>query len=224
MWLALGLGLALLLLAHFVVSKRLTEAAPRRRLNADLVRVILSLEQKNLDDLFKLYAERFGQEAARYARRTYNKWKSGEVRPSKQTFNRLLVRLPEVMSFDLKCELLRKLREEFCAGSHYELTVSTGDWRDALAPLVTQLIDKSYTAQLPKQIGEKLGWLATNDMQIARAILAESQAQESRNSIACLEQEFANIERILAGGGRKSKITHTLKLPFGTIKLKIKRS
>ncbi|MBC7930925.1 MAG: hypothetical protein H7Z38_10230 [Rubrivivax sp.] len=128
MWLALGLGLAILLLAYFVVNKRLTEAAPHRRLNADLVRVVMSLEQKKLDDLFKLYTESFGHEAARYARRTYNKWKSGEVRPSKQTFNRLLVRLPEVMSFDLKCEVLRKLREEFCAGGHYEITVSAGDW------------------------------------------------------------------------------------------------
>ena len=184
----------------------------------------MSLEQKKLDDLFKLYDERFGQGAARYARRTFNKWKSGEVRPSKQTFNRFLVRLPEVMSFDLKCELLRKLREEFCAGSHYELTISARDWRDALAPLVTEIIDKSYTAQLPKDVEEKLGWLATNDMQIARAILADAQAQESRNSIACLEQEFANIEWLLAGSGRRSKVTHTLKLPLGTIKLNIKRS
>lgn len=61
-------------------------------------------------------------------------------------------------------------------------------------------------------------------MQVARAILAESQAQESRNSIALLEHEFANIERLLASGGRRSKVTHTLKLPLGTIKLKIKRS
>ena len=224
MWLALGLGSALLLLAYFVANKRLRAAAPRPRLNADLVRVVMSLEQRKLDDLFKLYNERFGREAARYARRTSNKWKSGEVRPSKQTFNRFLIRLPEVMSFDLKCELLRKLREEFCAGSHYDLTVSTSDWRDALVPLVTEIIEKSHKAELPKQVEEKLVWLATNDMQIARAILAESQAQESRNSIACLEQEFANIERFLAGSGRRSRITHTLKLPFGTIKLKIKRS
>lgn len=224
MWLALGLGLAILLLVHFVVNKRLKAPEPHRHLNADLVRAIMSLEQRTLDDLFKLYAESFGPEAARYARHTYNKWKSGEVRPNKQTFNRLLVRLPEVMSFDLKCKLLRKLREEFCAESHYELTVSTSDWKDTLAPLVTELIDKSYTAELPKQIGEQLGWLATNDMQVARAILAESQAQESRNSVAMLEQEFANIEWLLAGSGRRSRITHTLRLPFGTIKLKIKRS
>ena len=224
MWVALGLGLAIFLLVHFVLSKRLRAAAPRRRLNADLVRVILSLEQKNLDELFKLYAERFGPEAARYARRTYNKWKSGEVRPSKQTFERLLVRLPEVMSFDLKCELLRKLREELCAKSHYEINVNTRDWREALAPLVTELVEKSCAAALPKQAEEKLSWLATNDMQIARAILAESQAQEIHSSMAMMEREFVNIEQLLVAGGSRSKVTHIIKLPSGTIKLKIKRS
>ena len=222
MWTTLGVIITVLFLARLIRDKPLKRPTPRLR-NADLVKVILSLEQETLDDLFRLYAEEFGPGAARYARRTYDKWRTGEVRPSSQTFNRLLVRLPNVMSFDLKCEVLRKLREEYCSKDNYRLTVDTRSWKDALAPLVTDIIDKSYTAELPEHLGRRLRWLSADDMQIARAIVAESQAQESRNAISLLQQEFDNIERLLDTARGRSRITHTIKLPFGTIRLKIKR-
>src|SRR5215217_664385 len=68
--------------------------------NAELVKTLLSLEEESLEKLFKLYKAEFGEGAAGYARRTYKKWKAGEVRPNRQTFNRFLVYLPKVMSYD----------------------------------------------------------------------------------------------------------------------------
>ena len=219
MWITLGIILLLILLAQFAKKWWVGQLPPPHR-NSDLVKVVMGLEEKPLNDLFKLYAAEFGPEAARYARRTFNRWKTGEVRPNRQTFNRLLIHLPNVMSFDLKCEVLRRLREEYCARHDYQLTVDTENWRDSLAPLVTDLINKSYAAQLPSYVEGKLRWLAADDMQAARAILAESEARESRNAIAMLEQEFDNIERLMrATGGR---VTHTVKLPFGTIRLQIR--
>ena len=202
--------------------------APQARLqfhNADLIKVLLNLEEKQLNELLELYKIEFGQNAARYARQTYQKWKAGEVRPNKQTFNRLLVHLPEVMSFDLKCEVLRELREAYCAKDNYELTVYTDDWKDKLNPLVTTMIDKSYAAQLPAQVEKRLRWLSGGEMRVANALLAHSQAEESRNAFSLLEQEISNIEQMLADAGRarRGKVTHKLKLPWGTITLKIKR-
>ena len=71
--------------------------------NAELIKVLLDLEDEPLDDLFKLYKVQFGENAAQYARHTYRKWKAGEVRPNRQSFSRFLLYLPKVMSFDLKC-------------------------------------------------------------------------------------------------------------------------
>jgi hypothetical protein len=199
-------------------------SAPEKKFRqADLVKAILSLDERQLDELLRLYAEQFGRGPARYARRTYMKWKSGEVRPSRRTFNRLLVHLPKVMSFDLKCELLRKLREHYCAKDHYDLTVDTRDWKEALSPLVSSLIEKAYTAELPKNIRDQLEWLSDSDVEIARALLASSQAEASKNAVSFLGDEIYNIERVLTRSGARSKVTHTIKLPYGTITLKIKR-
>ena len=219
------LVLALLTLSAlaFVILRRARvagPAAPRRVRDSDVVRVIMGLDPAVVDELFGLYAKEFGAGAARYARRTREKWKAGHVRANRQTFDRLLVRLPGVMSFDLKCEVLRRLREEFCPVGHYELSVGAGDWRETVAPLVESLVERSYAAELPKQIERRLKWLAADDMRVARAILAESQARESRNALELLGRELPEIARLVeaAGGGR---VTHTIRLPSGTITLKL---
>jgi len=192
--------------------------------NPAIVRVLLSLEPAALDDLFRLYRSQFGAGAARYARHTYRKWKTEEVHPSRKTFYRLVFHLPSVMNFDLKCEVLRALRREYCGRSHYELSVRVDDWKEALSPLIAGLIEKSYTAELPREVEEKLSWLAGNDMQIAKAILTASEAQETRDAVASLQTEFEGMEQLLAASDGKRRIVHTLDLPLGTITLNIMRS
>ena len=215
--------LAALAVALFARARAASLAARRRIRDADVVRVILGLDPAVVDELFELYAKEFGQGAARYARRTRRKWQAGQVRANRQTFDRLLVRLPALMSFDLKCEVLRKLREEFCPKEEYRLSVGAADWRETVAPLVYTLVEKSYAAELPRQIERRLKWLAADDMVVARAILAESQARESRNALVLLEREFEAIGALVAeGGGRRRRVTHTVRLPSGTITLKVK--
>jgi hypothetical protein len=119
----------------------------------------------------------------------------GHVRPATQTFQRFLVHLPRVMSYDLKCEVLRHFMQEFGAKDQYELAVYTDDWEAKLTPLVEQIIAKAYTAQLPKQIERKLKWLGDGDMQAAQNILRSSQAEESRIMVASLRDEFQILRR-----------------------------
>ena len=217
----LWLGLLAASVSIYLIKSKSSRAIAPRAKNADLVKVVLSLEQKNLEELFKLYREEFGAGAARYARRTYNKWKSGEVNPNRQTFSRFLMHLPGVMSFDLKCEVLRKLRQEYCSKDNYQLTVETGNWKEAVTPLVAEVVNKSYTAELPKYIEGRLRWLSADDMQVARTILAESHAQESKNAMALLEGEFDNIEQLLNATNGRGEVTHSIKLPLGSITLRI---
>ena len=201
-----------------IARKRVSKAAQ----NAELIKVLLDLEDEPLDDLFKLYKEQFGDNAARYARHTYRKWKAGEVRPNRQTFNRFLLYLPKVMSFDLKCEVLRELREAYCAKDNYKLTVHTDDWKETLTPLVQSILTKAKDAELPQKLLERLHWLAGDDMEIAREILTRSQTRQSLDALSLLGIEFSNIERLLDNAKGTGKVTHVLRLPLGTITLMIK--
>ena len=191
--------------------------------NAKLVGVLLGLETEAVEELLALYKKEFGKGAARYARKTYRKWKTGEVRPVTQTFERFLVHLPKVMSYDLKCEVLRAFMEEYAAKDNYELKVYTDDWEEKLTPLVEQIIDKTYTAQLPVEVERKLRWLGDGDMKLAQDILRKSQAEEGRIAVSTLREEFSNIEKLLAETHLKPRVTHELKFPYGTITLNIKR-
>ena len=96
--------------------------------NSELIKVLLSVDEKSLAELFKLYKTQFGRGAAYYARRTYKKWKTGKVRPNSQTYQRFLVQLPQAMSYNLKCEVLRKLMQEYCPKDDYRLRVWVNDW------------------------------------------------------------------------------------------------
>lgn len=195
----------------------------RAQENANLVKVLLDLDDDSREQLLELYKKQFGPGAARYARQTYQKWKAGSVRPNKQTFQRFLLNLPQVMSFDLKCEVLRELREAYCARDNYNLTVSTDNWKSTLTPLVEDIIEKAAAAELPEFLNSRLTWLAEDDMTVANAILAESEARQSRNTISLLEKEFSNIQHLLDNAGGDTKVTHVLQLPLGSITLQIKK-
>jgi hypothetical protein len=191
--------------------------------DSKLVSVLVGLDQAALSDLLSLYRKEFGPGPARYARKTLQAWRSGKVRPARRTYERFLLHLPKVMSYDLKCEVLRHFMEEYAAKEAYELDVSTDDWELKLAPLVRAIIDKAFTTQLPIEVERKLAWLGEGDMRAAQEILRSSQAEEGRIMVSQLSEEFANIDRLLSESSRKPKISHMLEFPYGTIRLNIKK-
>ena len=191
--------------------------------HSELMKVLLGLDEKSLEKLLELYKAQFGAGAARYARKTYRKWEAGDVRPIKQTFERFLIHLPKVMDYDLKCEVLRHLMEEYCAKDKYDLTVYSDDWEETLEPLVRKIIDKPFNATLPAQIERRLKWLAEDEMQVAESILKRSQVEEGKIAVSMLREEFANIHNLLENSKGKTRITHELKFPYGTINLEIRK-
>ena len=113
--------------------------------------------------------------------------------------------------------------EEYCSKDNHNLTVYIDDWETTLEPLVKKVIEKPYNSRLPMQIENRLKWLAYDDMEVARRILAESKVQEGKIAVSMLREEFENIEYILDNTKGKHKITHKLKFPYGTINLEVKR-
>jgi hypothetical protein len=198
-------------------------SSPASMWRSSIVGALLSLEDEPLAELFKLYRNQFGPGAARYARHTYEKWRNGQVNPTRRTFNRLAIHLPSVMTFDLKCELLRTLKLEFCERDNHELTVYTDGWKEPLAPLVTNMIARSYTASLPMDVVKQLGWLSANDMTVANAMLAEAQARETRQAVSLLNEDFSAIDNLLREANGHSRVVHVIELPYGTLTLHIKR-
>ena len=186
------------------------------------MRVLLKLDEKELEQLFELYKKQFGRGAARYARKTYRKWERGEVRPIRKTFERFLIQLPKVMSYDLKCEVLRLIMQEYCAKEEYKLAIYTDNWEETLEPMVRKIVDKPYSAQLPKEIEEKLEWISNGEMQIAQDILRKSQIEEGKIAVSMLREEIENIQNLLIETNGRGKITHQLKFPCGKITLEIK--
>ena len=189
-----------------------------------LVRVLLNLPENTINDLLAIYKREFGPGPARYARRTFHKWKEGHVQPATQTFERFLVHMPKVMSYDMKCEVLRHFMEEFATKDEYELDVTSDDWEEKLDPLVRQIIDKVFTAQLPDEVERQLTWLGDGDMVAAQEILRASQAAESRIMVSTLHDEFLAMEELLGQEHLKPRVTHMLEFPYGTIKLNVRRA
>jgi len=228
-----GNSIAFLLIIVFIIflakSERVSgffarNADSRKFHKSVLVRVLLNLPESTINELLDIYKREFGPGPARYARRTFRKWKEGHVQPATQTFDRFLVHMPKVMSYDMKCDVLRHFMEEFAAKDEYVLDVTTDDWEQKLDPLVRQIIDKVFTAQLPDEVERQLKWLGDGDMVAAQEILRASQAAESRIMVSMLHDEFVAMEELLGHQRLKPRVTHVLEFPYGTIKLNVRRA
>ncbi|HKG59934.1 MAG TPA: hypothetical protein VKB05_09245 [Pyrinomonadaceae bacterium] len=187
----------------------------------DVLQKFYTLSADQLAQLFNIYSDEYGDGAAAYARKVYDEWKTGAVRPSAQTINRLLDHLPKVLSFDGKCELLRKLRERHRKPEHHSIKVKVDDWKSKLVPLVKRIVEKAYTSNLPEIVERRLTWLSSGDMQVARALLSHSQAMEGAVAVRLLEHEMQDLEAVVTHVHGSTKITHTISLPYGNIELKI---
>jgi hypothetical protein len=191
--------------------------------HSTLVSVLLNLPEDKADELLELYKKEFGPGPARYARQTLGKWKTGRVQPASQTYRRFLVHLPKVMTFDLKCDVLRHFMQEFASKTNYEVDVSPDDWEEKISPMIEQIIDRTYTAELPVEVESKLKWLGDGDMQAVQNILRTSQVEECRIMVSKLHDDFENLEMLLTQDNLNPKVTHVLKFPYGTIELNVKR-
>jgi hypothetical protein len=101
--------------------------------------------------------------------------------------------------------------------------VHIDDWEQTLAPLVKQIITKASEAELPEKLKARLIWLAEDDVQVANAILNRSQTEQSLNALSLLEKEFSSIDLLLDNAAGKRRVSHELKLPSGSITVRIKK-
>jgi hypothetical protein len=182
----------------------------------------LALPKDSLLDFFFHYERRYGSGARAYAEKAVFKWRTGNIRMSAQTTERLLQILPPFLGAPVKHELLRKLRERYRESESLFLEVTTLNYRSLVMPLVERLIFKAYSANLPADLEARLAWLSDDDATAAKALLAGAEAAAMAISVGLMDQEFLQMESLLIVAP-KGQVAHRIELPYGLITLSVKR-
>lgn len=196
-----------------------------RAFNKDVLEVFYKIPQDKLEKFLKTYRFAYGNEDARYLGEMYSVWKAKNVNPGDEILERIVTLLPRVLDFKTQCYLLKKLHEKFRKKDQYELKVNSNSLIEEVTPLIEQIVNKAYTVELPHSVEERLKWLSFDDLQIAKTILSEVQAQEGMIIAELFSNELETINRLLDSiPNTKSVIIHTIELPYGSIKLNIERS
>ncbi len=194
-------------------------------IDRDIERAFLNLPEQKRTELFARYGEVFGSSAKSYAKSTYAKWQSGSVTMSGQTAERLLELLPPLLSFDVRYQLIRKLRTHFIKPVHVDVTTTVSSWRDVVFPAVEQIVERTRYANLPAMVLSGVTWLSSEDGSLAQELLRSVEEEEARVRTSYLEAEFINIEMtLMALEGKRVDIRHTISIPNGVISLVIRPS
>lgn len=206
----------------YAVSKRKELSSTFGGIDRDVERLFLNLDREDLDELFDYYEEEHGRSAANYARSTYPKWKRGSVQLSGQTAERLLNLLPPLLPFEMRFELVKKLRgANFRKLTRYVNTSPEG-WRDALGPVIAEVVGHGSTANIKDGVKQRIAWLADGDVAMAENLLLAAEQDEAITRLAYLNAEFVRLESLIARlGDYQTSVSHVIELPQGSIHVHI---
>lgn len=209
--------------SSYPVSKRHQLTNLFGGIDKDIERIFFDLHSVVLDALFIEYGKHYGKSSEAYARRTYPGWKSGAVKLSGQTAERLLELLPPRISKEQRFELIKKLRKHYLKKTNEHVTIQANNWRQHVVPIVENVIARSSNFRLPDELFDKATWLTDGDTQAANQILHSIEEEEARQRIAYLEAEFKRIELFIANVKNTDAATHTISIPQGEIYITIQK-
>lgn len=191
-------------------------------IDQDIERIFLSLPTRQLESIFSRYGKEHGASALTYARRTYDKWKTSQVRMSGQIAERLLKLVPPYLSASERFDLVKKLRAAHLRPSHQSLSTSPQTWRVDLAPLIRDIVTRSSSFELPASMVNRVKWLANGDATATQKLLAAAEQEEALVRLRYLEVEFQRINALVQKlNGTHSSIRHKIDLPQGSIAITI---
>ncbi|MDP3029343.1 MAG: hypothetical protein Q8O04_07590 [Deltaproteobacteria bacterium] len=203
------------------VSQRTVLSLQLGGIDKDIEKIFLSLSQADLEKIISLYSKAHGQKAAGYARATYQKWKSGSVKMSGQTAERLVELIPPVLPTSVRFELVKKLRYSHFKTRTMHVNSSPDTWRNDIIKPIQELVSASSSFSLPEYVLEKAKWLAQGDAKAAQQLLAAAEQEEAAIRLAYIDEELRRIEALIQNIDTMRKVTHTLKLPQGEVILRV---
>lgn len=203
------------------VSKHSALSSTFAGIDSDIERIFLSLPRHHLESVFARYSAEYGVSAERYARKTYEKWKTKTVRMSGTTAERLLNLVPSFLSSETRFELIKKLRAGHLHPVHLSLVTNPQTWRKDLLVPIKELVMRSVTFSLCNDITDRAAWLADGDTIAAQSLLAAAEQEEAVIRIRYLDAEFKRIEILVANIEQTLSVIHRIILPQGTIMVTI---
>lgn len=208
-------------------------AEERRRVSSlyggiddDVRRVFFNLTHATLKLVFADYKERFGAGACVYAKKAYDKWKSGKVQMSGQVSERLLAIVPRYLDFSVKYELLQKIcrRRE---GTRLRVEI-TADMtvREALGKALRS-IENARSTTLPDYIAQRLHWLAEDDGMVAENLLSHVLTREHEMIVRTVQDELRQMLSVssqLVGKPVEIQAQRQVYLPGATVQIVLTNS
>lgn len=169
------------------------------------------------ESLFRRYGEKFGSSAESYARKVFPSWKSGSVSMSGQTATRMTQLVPHFFNRTQKFECIKALRRRSIGKRHKSVHVTISDWRDKVRVELREIIGVATNYEFSPQLTSMATWLADDDAQQMRLLLASIAAEEAATATAYVETELHRLEAFVSTIQHTASATHKITFEWGTL-------
>lgn len=183
-------------------------------------RAFLSLDHGDLDELFTRYGVLNGDSAEQYARKTLPRWRSGSVKLSGQSMERLIHLVPPYLVPEQRLSLLQAvLKRHRRSGASRTIKINVKEPSQGFAELQAALGAMSHQdvlAHLPASVMDAAAWLYDNDMTAARAVIAEAERKENELIQSSAAREIELLRRAISSGQVQSA-AYSVEMPAGKL-------
>ena len=192
-------------------------------IDEDVERMFLDLQPDILHKVLEDYKRTYGSKKHAYAKKTYPKWKSGEVFLSGEVCERLLAIVPRHLDFGTKYDLVVKLWRRQ-SKTHLMVTVSSDMQVDEAFQVVMRVIDSLKDKGIPEALVARLYWLAENDGKVAQNLFSQVLAHETEIIVGTIKEELQQILAVssqLVGMPVQLQSQRQVNLPGATVQIVI---
>ena len=190
-------------------------------IDEDVKHAFFKLTSNELEEFFNHYRQQFGAAAANHARKTFPKWKSGEVKMRGTSAEKVLILAPSFLQFSDLFEIVRKLRRFHTQRIHRSVRCTLSDWRQEVLPVVDEVVRAGNLFKLPNAIIDRVKWLVDDDGYAAQKLLSAVDLDEARIRLQDLEIVFDQIESLSKTSRATLTCSRNIELPQGTIAVTI---
>ena len=186
----------------------------------EIRRAFLNLDEDALDELFADYGAIHGDSAAKYARKTFPKWKSGATNLSGQTMERLVELVPPYLSPEQRFSVLQLVLKRHKKSAPYRtVKINVKEPASGLAELHSALASMTHDAvlaHLPDSVMKAASWLCDDDITAARAMLAEAERLENDMIRSKAAREIELLRKVISSG-QVQTANYSVEMPAGTL-------
>jgi hypothetical protein len=194
----------------------------------DIKRTFLQFHGNTLEALLRRYSALYGDQAGKYARKTFPMWQCSVTKLSGQTMERLIELVPPYLSPEQRFNLLQKvLQKNKPSKPNKSIRINmrkpiAGGCAE-LDAMLASMQHYDVLAHLPERVMKAASWLYANDITAARAMLAEAERKENDIIRASATREIALLKRTVQSGQVKSG-SYSVQMPAGNLSVELYKS